>query len=348
MKLNYILAACALSALATFCAPSEAYGCTRVVYEGDSSLYIIGRTLDWKTPIPTNLYVYPKGMVKVSSSRPGAFSWTSKYGAVYAVGYDAGITEGMNEAGLSVNSLFCKTATFSNEETSGRRPISLSVFVAWILDNCATTEEAVNLLSPQDFTLSGSDFDGGTETKLHFGITDRQGNTAIVEFTNGYLKIYNPGEIKAMSNDPDWPAMEAIVNYWGNIGGINMLPGTVKSPDRCVRGNFFVKNVDKVAAPDLGASIVRSVMANVSVPYLYTVNGEPNVSSTQWRSLSNLRDLRYYFDIVTNSGFYYIDLGKCDLRKGTSVRKLTVDRHPDLTGCANDALEKVKPFTPAL
>lgn len=348
MNLKYHFAAVCTIFLSALAATSPSDACTRVVYEGDSSLYIIGRTLDWKTPIPTNLYVYPRGMEKVSSTKPDAFKWKSKYGAVYAVGYDAGITEGMNEKGLSVNSLFCKTAQFSNDTTANRRPISLSVFVAWILDNCATTKEAKELLQAQNFTLSGSDFDGGTETKLHFGITDRSGETAIVEFTDGVLHIYNPGDIHAMSNDPNWPEMQAIVNYWNGIGGINMLPGTVKSPDRCIRGNFFVNNVDKVKDADLGASIVRSVMANVSVPYLYTVNGEPNVSSTQWRSISNLRDLRYYFDIVTNSGFYYIDLSSLDLRKGAPVLKLTVADHPNLTGCANTALIKVKPFTPSL
>lgn len=37
----------------------EAAGCTRVTYVGDSAV-VTGRTLDWRTPIPTNLYVYPR------------------------------------------------------------------------------------------------------------------------------------------------------------------------------------------------------------------------------------------------------------------------------------------------
>lgn len=34
--------------------------CTRVVYHGADSLFVVARSLDWKTPIPTNLYVYPR------------------------------------------------------------------------------------------------------------------------------------------------------------------------------------------------------------------------------------------------------------------------------------------------
>ncbi len=57
---------------------------------------------------------------------------------------------------------------------------------------------------------------------------------------------------------------------------------------------------------------------NVSVPYQYTAETEPNVSSTQWRSFANLTDRLYYFDIVTNPGLVYVDLGKMDLRAEVS------------------------------
>ncbi len=324
----------------------KSQACTRVVYTGDSALHIVGRSLDWKTPIPTNLYVYPAGMQKVSSSKPGAFTWKSRYGSVYAVSYDAGITEGMNEKGLSVAGLFCKTAIYSDSTNNDRKPISLAVFVAWLLDLNETADQVIGQLKGQDFTLSGATFDGGTETKLHFGVTDASGKTAIIEFEGGKMNIYDPGDIHCMTNDPEWPRMKAIVEYWRKIGGIHMLPGGVRSPDRCVRGAFFIDNVECTADADLGATITRSVMMNVSVPYLYTVVGEPNVSSTQWRSLCNLRDLRYYFDVATNNGFYYIDLQRCNLRPGASVMKLDVAHHPDLTGCGNKALVKCAPFTP--
>lgn len=324
----------------------DSEACTRIVYNGDSSLCIVGRSLDWKTPIPTNLYVYPRGARFVSASRPGAFSWTSKYGCVYAVGYDAGITEGMNEKGLQVASLFCKTAQNSDSTNNDRRPVSLSVFVAWLLDNNATTAEVLKQVEGQDFTLYGATFDGGTESKLHFGVTDASGESAIIEFSKGRMCVYRPDSIHVMTNDPEWPAMSAIVSYWRGVGGTNMLPGTVRSADRCVRGDFFIRNVARVADADLGASILRSVMFNVSVPYLYTVTGEPNVSSTQWRSMCNLRDLRYYFDSATARGLYYIDLGKCDLRPGAPVLKLTTIDCTDVCGEANRLLRKVAPFVP--
>lgn len=324
----------------------NAEACTRVVYHGTDSLFVVGRSLDWKTPIPTNLYVYPRGMKKQGASSRSGINWTSKYGAVYAVGYDGGVTEGMNEKGLVVNGLFCKGTVYNNDKTENYPPISMAMFVAWMLDNCATTDEVVNMLQTTDFSIEGATFDGGTVSALHWGITDRSGKTAVLEFDHGVVKIYDPGDKWCMTNDPTWPQMEAIVNYWEKIGGVHMLPGTVSSPDRCVRGNFFAHHVEKTADTDLAVSILRSIMVNVSVPYTYLIEGEPNVSSTQWRSYSDITDLRYYYDIVTNPGYYYIDLKKCDLRPGAKVMKLDTKERAGYTGEANGYMKASQPFTP--
>lgn len=321
--------------------------CSRVLYVGDDSLRIVGRSLDWKTPIPTNLFVYPRGILKTSSDRADAIKWTSKYGAVYAVGYDEGITEGLNEKGLCVSSLFCKDAIYVNKSTAGRSPMSLSMFVAWMLDLNATTPELVEKLKRQNFTISGATFDGGTASTLHYGITDAAGRCAIVEFDNGNIKVYEGDDMPAMTNDPQYPAMTAINDYWLKVGGVNMLPGTVKSPDRYVRGYFFVGHVKKTGDSALGVSIVRSIIANLSVPYEYAIETEPNVSSTQWRSFANLRDRTYYFDVVTNLGLIYVDLKKCDLRKGAHILKYEPAKHPEAVGDITRQMSRNPGFIPA-
>ncbi len=323
----------------------KAEACSRVLYVGNDSLRIVGRSLDWKTPIPTNLYVYPRGMEKEGNSLPGSVKWTSKYGAVYAVSYDGGVTEGMNEKGLVVNGLFCKGTVYVNDSTMSRPPMSLAMFPAWILDLCATTDEAVEMLSRHDFNISGATFDGGTVSALHWGITDETGKSAMVEFDHGTIRIYEGQDLQVLTNDPTYPKITAINEYWEAKGGTHTLPGTVSSPDRFVRASFFDNHVEKTGDADLGFSIIRSILMNVSVPYTYTV-GDANVSSTQWRTFANIRDRRYYFDIVTNPGVFYIDLNKCDLRKGAPVMKIDAKKSGAYVGEANKHLFKTKPFTP--
>ena len=328
--------------------PSTGEACSRVCYHGTDNLYVIGRCLDWKTPIPTNLYVYPAGISKVGSDKPGAVSWTSKYGAVYAVSYDSGITEGLNEKGLCVNGLFCKGTVNDNAETAKRPPMSLAMFVGWLLDMNATTDEVIEVLKKHDFSLSGATFDEGTVSALHWGVTDASGHSIIFEFDHGDINIYEMGDYYAMTNDPNWPQMTAILDYWNNVGGNNMMPGTVKSPDRCVRANYFAHHVDAVGDSSLGTSICRSVLINSCVPYTYQLGeNEPNVSSTQWRSYSNVRDKLYGFEIVTNYGWFYIDLNKIDLKPGAHIWKLDTTKTTTLVGEPNKHLEKSKGFTPA-
>lgn len=331
--------------LAAAMIPQSGDACTRVVYNGLDSLHIVARSLDWKTPIPTNLYVYPRGVQKVSTNLDNPIKWTSKYGAVYAVSYDGGVTEGMNEKGLVVNGLFCK-GTVYNGENKQPYTMSLAVFTEWMLDNCSTVDEVKDLLQSVPFDIQGATFDGGTVSALHWGVTDASGKSIMFEFDHGKINIYDMGDYLAMTNDPKWPKMTAIIDYWQKIGGKNMMPGTVTSPDRCVRANYFAHSVEAVSDPDLGVAIARSVIVPSCVPYTYTVEGEPNVSSTQWRSYSNTRDLRYYFDIVTNPGYFYIDLNKVDLRKGAPVLKLDTKKVTNVVGEINQHLEKVKPFTP--
>jgi len=285
-------------------------------------------------------------MAKQGNEQANAVKWTSKYGAVYAVGYDGGVTEGMNEKGLVVNGLFCKNTVYDNDSTMDLAPMSLAVFPAWLLDMNATVDECVEVLRKHDFNISGSTFDGGTVAALHWGITDASGKTAVLEFDHGHINIYEGEDIRVLTNDPRWPDMQAINNYWKAKGGGHTLPGTVSSPDRYVRADFFIRHVARTSDPDLGATICRTVLMNACVPYTYTVEDAPNISSTQWRSLANTRDKRYYFEQVTNNGLWYVDLNKCDLKPGAPVLKLTVSEAGNYTGEANKHLKRSKPFTP--
>lgn len=345
MKRIIASAIAAIAIIGSLTSP-EAGACSRVLYVGNDSLRIVGRSLDWRTPIPTNIYVYPRGMEKKGHSLEGAVTWTSKYGAVYAVSYDGGVTEGMNEKGLVVNGLFCVGSVYSNALTKGRPAMSLAMFPAWLLDTCGSTAEVVALMRAHDFDLTGADFDNGTTSALHWAVTDAEGKCAVIEFVDGNINIYEGQDIPVLTNDPGFPQMNAINDYWRKVGGTNMLPGTVRSSDRFVRAYFFNQHVEKTGDAELGAFITRSVMMNVSVPYTYTIDEAKEVSSTQWRSLSNIRDLRYYFDVTTNYGLFYVDLNKINLRKGAPVMKLDVSKSKDYVGDATGKMFRTSPFVP--
>ena len=67
--------------------------CTRAVYLGENGLVITGRTMDWKENIPTNLYIFPRGISRQGYDTGNTVRWTSKYGSIVASGYEMGTSD---------------------------------------------------------------------------------------------------------------------------------------------------------------------------------------------------------------------------------------------------------------
>ena len=191
-----------ISALLLLAAGAVSFACSRVVFLGDDGTVLAGRTLDWRTPIPTNIYVYPAGVAKQSMPSGPRLQWVSKYGSVLAVGYDGGVTEGMNEKGLEMAGLFCKTAKYDTaSENSNDNVVSLSMFVSYFLDNFATVDEVEEWLNANHFTISGKTFDGGTVSLLHWALTDSTGTTLLMEYVDGKLNLYKGRDLQVLTND---------------------------------------------------------------------------------------------------------------------------------------------------
>lgn len=347
MKMKKLIAAAAILAGSVF----TAYPCSRIVMQADSlkeKTVMVGRTLDWRTPIPTNLYVYPRGVERVSMPNGPRLEWTSKYGSVLAVSYDGGTTEGMNEKGLVMNGLFCKGSVYPSTETTpaGTPVMSMAVLVNYFLDNFSTVDEVQNWLENNQFAINGATFDGGTVSLLHFGLTDRSGVTLVMEFVGGKLTLHKGYNLTVLTNDPPLNDMQAINNYWQQVGGTNMLPGTVRSADRFVRGSFFINHVPKNVDSKRALGELASIMNNVSVPMGYELPGEPNVSSTQWRSISDLYGLKYHFKFADSENGFYIDLNELLLKPGAPILKLDTTNHDNYYGNVNKYLKKSEGFKP--
>ena len=337
---------CALCALATVTAVTKTHACSRVVLQGSDSLTVVGRTLDWRTPIPTNLYVFPRGVQKQAMPTGNTYRWRAKYASVVAVSYDGGVTEGMNERGLVMNALFCKGSIY-RASAGGTMPVmSLALFVSYFLDNFATVDEVDEWLGKNEFAIYGQDFDQGTAAALHWALTDRSGKTLIMEFQNGKLDTYVSADYRVLTNDPPFEQMLAINRYWQQVGGANMMPGTVRSADRFARASFFIDSVPKNVTAERAAAEVLSVLGTVSVPLGYELEDAPNLSSTQWRSVADAKNCRYYFGFTTEFSMFWIDLASLDIKSGASVLKLDTSVQRNLSGCVNDKLVKSAPFTP--
>jgi penicillin V acylase-like amidase (Ntn superfamily) len=121
--------------------------CTRVVYLGPEDSIITARSMDWKNDMGTNLWAFPRGMNRDEAAGPNSIEWTSKYGSVVATCFDNGSADGINEAGLVANMLYLAETEYPTPtDNDPRKPLALSAWAQYVLDNYATVDEAVKEL----------------------------------------------------------------------------------------------------------------------------------------------------------------------------------------------------------
>ena len=298
-----------------------AHACTRLVYLGDNQNVITARSMDWKSDVGTNLWVFPQGMQRTGEVGPNSVKWTSKYGSVIATGYDISTTDGVNEAGLSANLLWLVESEYP-PLTKGKPGLSIAAWAQYVLDNFSTVAEAVETLRTEPFNVVTAAVPGESRlATLHLSMSDASGDSAIIEYIDGKQVIHHSRTYQVMTNSPAFAAQLAMNAYWQSIGGTVMLPGTNRSADRFARASFYVNAVPQSQDPRLSLASVFSVIRNVSVPYGITTPGEPNISSTRWRSVIDHKQGLYFFESAITPNTFWVDLKKLNFSKATGVVK---------------------------
>lgn len=322
----------------------SAQACSRAVYIGPDQLVITGRTMDWKEDIQTNLYLLPRGMDRAGSDKANTVRWTSKYGSIVATGYDIGTSDGMNEKGLVVNMLYLKESVYTRPGDT-RPEMGMSVWPQYVLDNFASVSEAVQELKKETFRIHAPHMPGGQASTLHMAISDATGNSAILEYIDGKLNIHEGKQYQIMTNSPTYDKLLAINEYWQEIGGLVMLPGTNRSADRFVRASFYIHALPQTTNTREAVAGVFGVMRNVSVPLGITIPEQPNLSSTRWCSVSDQKNKIYYFAPTLNPEVFWVDLTQADFSAGAPVKKLNLVGGEIYSGEVIKEFKDSKPFT---
>ena len=317
--------------------------CTRVVYLGKNGMVVTGRTMDWKEDLKSNIYVFPRGIERAGADKGNTIHWKSKYGSVITAGYDIGTSDGMNEKGLVANLLYLAESDYYRPNDT--RPVmGISIWTQYVLDNFATVREAVDELKKESFRIDAPDLPNGAASTLHLAITDETGNTAVLEYIDGNLEIHEGKQYQVMTNSPKYELQLAINDYWKEVGGLNMLPGTNRSSDRFVRASFYINAIPQTADAKIAVPSVLSVMRNVSVPFGITTPDKPHISSTRWRSVSDQKNKVYYFESTLTPNLFWLDLKKIDFSPNAGIKKLSLTNGEIYAGDAIKDLKDSKGF----
>jgi penicillin V acylase-like amidase (Ntn superfamily) len=331
-------------------APAPAQACTRALYVSRDGTVIVGRSMDWGEDMMSNMWVLPRGMKRDGRGGKNTISWESKYGSLIVTAYDIGTAEGMNEKGLVVNELALVESDYG-KPPKGAKVISLSTWPQYVLDNFATVAEAVVDLRNERFHVQTVVLSTGRPANMHLVISDATGDSAVFEYVDG--KQY-----KVVTNSPTYDKQLAIMEYWKEAGGLEKsLPGTSRAADRFVRTTYLLDALPAETSPKYISGTpqqdfkfqapmsVLSLMRSVGTPLGFSLEEQPWVSSTIWRTVSDSTNRVVIFDSAMTPATFWVKLDDLDLKQGASVKKLELAGGKTYSGDAVDKFVDAKLFT---
>ena len=319
--------------LCLVCSPARS--CSRVLWSNSGRNVLVGRNMDWMEDLRSNIWALPRGMSRDGLAKTNPLKWKSKYGSIAITAYDSGTADGVNEKGLAVHMLYLPETTCAprDERVPG---LSMSVWVQYYLDQFATVDEAIKALKTEPYQLlMAVEPSSKQATKVHLALDDSTGDSAILECIGGEIKVYHDRAFTVMTNQPTFDKQLENLKRYRGFGGTERLPGTHEPADRFIRAAYYSKNLPAPKSDREAIGAIMSVMRNVSAPFGEADPERPNVSTTIWRTVSDLTKGVIYYDSVVSPQVFWVDIHKHDLNEGMPVKKLTVVDNFDLMGEAS-------------
>ncbi len=293
-----------LAATATTAIVGTANACTTAVYHnGDAS--ISSRSMDWFGHDEASVVGTGKGVKAQYAATDNAVQGRSKFatlkiksfhGASTSMGKGV-VAEAMNEAGLEARILYLsRTYTAFPEGTAETPDVSALEVPNWAADNFATVAEvidaiengSVDIIDAEVCDLPTSSGHGHcSQAPVHYQFADKTGDTAIVEFVQGELKVYRGEIANVMSNDPELSVhLEFSANGKKSDGSIHPIDRRLRGKE--IVADMYARNVtDNDAAKNAMKAVANSTFAGYDqldhsletpdvFPTLWTVHTDRN------------------------------------------------------------------------
>lgn len=335
-----------LSILLSLLVATPAVPCTRVLWDHKNQDIIVGRNMDWSEETGSNMWLFPKGIERDGRVEVNPLKWTSKYGSVIISMHDIGTADGINEKGLTANILYLTESDFGPRDAN-LPGLSVSLWAQYFLDNFATVNEAVEAMYDKQFqvvTASVNTKQGPRMGHVHLSISDKTGDTAIIEYIDTQRKVYHDRKYTVMTNSPPFDQQLDQLKRYKGFGGDKDLPGTTAAADRFVRAAYYAQQLPTPTDYREAVAGVLSVLRNVSQPFGKPDPVRPYISTTRWRTVADLTKGIYFYENTLSPNLVWVQLPKLDFKKGAEVKKITLVRNFDLIGDVTSQFKSTKGF----
>jgi choloylglycine hydrolase len=298
--------------------------------------------MDWFEDTRTDVWALPRGVKRNGMTDGATVDWVSRFGSVVAAMYGEVTCDGINERGFAVNGLYLAEADYGMRDAA-RPGLGLPICLQYFLDNFATVAEAVAWANESHFQIVPLLL-GGRPGTGHLSFADAGGDSAILEFVAGELRIHHGPQYQVMTNSPLYDEqLERLKGYEG-FGGTTPLPGSTDSPDRFVRTTYYTEHLPAATDERMAIAEVLSVVRNASAPFGTADPARPNISTTRWRTVSDLTHGVYYFESTTSPSIVWARLADLHFDTATEARKLDLTHEPDLVGDVTSKMVEAEAF----
>ncbi|WP_413292915.1 linear amide C-N hydrolase [Bdellovibrio sp. HCB185ZH] len=302
--------------------------------------------MDWLEDIGSNMWLLPRGIFRDGGTDNNSLKWTSNYGSVIMTAYDIGTADGLNEKGLTANLLYLTESDFGvrDEKLPG---LSVSLWAQYYLDNFETVAEQWRPLKPNLIKYNLFQLKLLREREQdpwHLAISDKTGDTAVIEYIDGKPKVYHDKNFKVMTNSPPYNEQLTALKQYKGFGGQKDLPDTNAAADRFVRAAFYAQQLPQPAEYRESVAGVLSVLRNVSQPFGTPDPARPYVSTTRWRTVADMTRGVYFYENTLAPNLVWVQLDRLEFKKNAPVQKITLVKNYDLVGDISGYFKPVKAF----
>ncbi len=317
----------ALAAAAIVLAASQFAGaCTRVLWNDNKLAVFAARTMDWPESTEPILTAFPRGMsrdggragpTRVVAENPA--KWSSKYASMVTTIYGIGTADGFNERGLGAHMLYLTATDFGARDAS-KPGLQAGLWAQYALDNAATVNEALDVLDKIQVVMVEAH---GHQANVHLALEDAGGDSAIIEYIGGKPVVHHGRQFTIMTNDPAYDDQLALLNKldFSHPSSDMPLPGNVNPRDRFARADYYLAMLPAPKDERQAVAGMFAIARNVSVPF-----GAPyknfGIYNTEYRTVMNLTDKRYYFELSTAPNVVWVDLMEMNLAPGAPAMAL--------------------------
>jgi len=330
-------------ALSLLGSANVALACTAVNITANDGTVIAGRTMEWALEMKWQLNNLPAGTsYQLTAPTPlgkPAVSMQTKYALVgissAAIPGAPAFLEGQNSAGLGMSANFLPGFTEYQKVTAqDTHYVSILEFGTMALGSYGSVDELKGDLPKYKVWVDSSMQIDGTTPWLHFVFTDKSGDSLIVEFVGGEMRLHeNTAQVLTNAPTYDWhltnlrnyltltnfaPATMRFngqnVTEIGQGGGLEGLSADYTPPARFVRAAYLRHFAQAPATAKEGVQLTAHILNNVDIPIgVSSAKSDGKVVSdyTQWVAIKDLTNQQWHFtDYENRTTYVTLDLKK--------------------------------------